>query len=244
MIPKLLEDDALDNNDDEQKAMALINTVYFDAKWENPYRRSTTTDFTNKDGVKKEVEGLYAGSNNYYELDNALAFKKPYAGKYQFVGILPDEGIDIDDYIAGIDPEKLSKQLRTPGDMENTIVSTMIPEFEYDYNCTLNDTLKQMGMKSAFDGELADFSKINDLSVEGAGPLYISSVIQKTNIKLTKEGTKAAAATAVIMTMGSAGPGQNPPRYIDIYLERPFVYMIIDENDVPLFIGAVTDIGK
>ena len=107
----------------------------------------------------------------------------------------------------------------------------------------MTQTAKDLGMKNAFDSNFADFSKINDLSVEGANSLYISNVLQKTNIKLTKEGTKAAAATAVIMAAG-AGINPNPPRYIYIYLNRPFVYMIVDKHDVPVFIGSISDIGK
>ncbi|SFX92933.1 serpin family protein [Ruminococcus sp. XPD3002] len=239
MIPKLLSP----NDIDESTAMALINTLYFDAEWQNKYDDSTETKFTTKDGQEKKIDGLYGSSDNYYELDNAIAFKRAYAGDYKFVGILPDEGIDIDDYIAGLDPAKLSEQLSTPGDMDNVIVHTMIPEFEYDYGCSMADTLKDLGMKNAFDSNFADFSKINDLSVEGANSLYISNVLQKTNIKLTKEGTKAAAATAVIMAAG-AGINPNPPRYIYIYLNRPFVYMIVDKHDVPVFIGSISDIGK
>ena len=35
------------------------------------------------------------------------------------------------------------------------------------------------------------------------------------------------------------------PRDETVILDRPFVYMIIEnENNLPLFIGAVTDIGK
>jgi serine protease inhibitor len=56
-----------------------------------------------------------------------------------------------------------------------------------------------------------------------------------------EKGTRAGAATAVEMFTGSA-PVEEPKT---VYLDRPFVYMLIDcETNLPLFIGAVTDIGE
>lgn len=240
MIPQLIDDP--NAFADPLSCMTLINTLFFEADWVNPYKDSSDTNFTNAAGVKKTVEGLWAGSDNYYELDNALAFKKPYVGGYKFVGILPDEGISLDEYIASIDPEKLASQLSTPGDMDNTVVSTMIPKFSYDYDCSLKEALKALGMKSQWNYNTADFTKIGKINIPDYA-LYIDDVIQKTNIELTEKGTKAAAATAVMM-MAGAGIDPNPPRYINIYLNRPFVYMIVDSNDIPAFIGCVYDLGK
>lgn len=236
MIPSLIDDPHA--FDDPDAAMTLVNTLYFEADWKDKYKDSYPTTFTNEAGDIRNIDGLFAGSDNYYELDNALAFKKPYAGKYSFVGILPDSNIPFDEYLASLDPEKLTEQLRTPGDMDNTIVSTMIPKFDYKYACKLKDVLTAIGMPSAFDYTVADFTKM--ATTTNGKPLYIDQVIQKTNIELTEKGTKAAAATAVMM-MAGAGLDPNPPRYIYIYLDRPFIYMIVDENDIPAFIGCITD---
>ena len=56
----------------------------------------------------------------------------------------------------------------------------------------------------------------------------------KTYIEVDEEGTKAGAATAMM-----AGSGGVPTKIINVDLNRPFIYMIIDENaQIPLFIGA------
>ena len=58
---------------------------------------------------------------------------------------------------------------------------------------------------------------------------------------MAEKGTKAAAVTAVMMIAASA-PQPQPKKEIHIDLDRPFVYMILDKNDVPVFIGVATDL--
>jgi hypothetical protein len=44
------------------------------------------------------------------------------------------------------------------------------------------------------------------------------------------------------MGYGAAAPIEKKKVYI--YLNRPFVYMIVDKNNVPLFIGAATQLEE
>jgi len=72
---------------------------------------------------------------------------------------------------------------------------------------------------------------------------HISRVLHKTHIELTPVGTKAGAATAVELNDCCAPVIIGDVK--EVYLDRPFVYMIVDtETNLPIFIGAVTDIGE
>lgn len=66
--------------------------------------------------------------------------------------------------------------------------------------------------------------------------------MHKTKIEVTETGTKAAAVTGVAMA-GGAMPPKDKKRVV-IPLTRPFVYMIVDNNNIPLFIGAATELGE
>ena len=97
--------------------------------------------------------------------------------------------------------------------------------------------LKKMGMSTAFDGDRANFSSMATLKNEN---IYISDVIHKTFIEVAEKGTRAGAATAVIVGESAAMPVEQPK---EVRLTRPFVYAIIDtRTNLPLFIGAQTDI--
>ena len=101
----------------------------------------------------------------------------------------------------------------------------------------MSGILNAMGMTDAFDMEKADFSGIGRSAI---GNIYISNVLHKTYISVAEKGTRAGAVTAVIKAAGAAMPTE-PPK--EVYLDRPFVYMIIDtENSIPLFIGALTNL--
>ena len=96
-----------------------------------------------------------------------------------------------------------------------------------------------MGMENAFNGATADFSKLGNTAGDN---LFISRVIHKTFIQVGEKGTKAGAATAVEIKCTSI---DRPDDQKQVYLDRPFVYMLIDcENNVPFFIGSMTDIKK
>lgn len=108
-----------------------------------------------------------------------------------------------------------------------------MPKFETEYDVEMSDILKEMGMPIAFEPTKADFAGIGT-STEGG--VYISRVLHKTFISVGEKGTKAGAATVVEANCGSAMPRE--PK--EVYLDRPFVYMLIDcENNIPFFIGTL-----
>jgi serpin B len=64
----------------------------------------------------------------------------------------------------------------------------------------------------------------------------ISQVAHKTYIKVSEEGTKAAAATAVVMTLTAPAP---PPI---IAADHPFLYFIAEkQTGTILFAGTVVN---
>ncbi|WP_320966587.1 serpin family protein [Enterocloster bolteae] len=67
--------------------------------------------------------------------------------------------------------------------------------------------------------------------------IYISKVIHKTKIDVDEKGTKAGAVTAVEVSEGSAVQTEEPK---EVFLDRPFFYMIIDtRQNFPLFMGCL-----
>ena len=103
----------------------------------------------------------------------------------------------------------------------------------------MSKSLQKMGVIDAFDGMISDFSGIGSSS---EGNLAISRVLHKTYIAVDESGTKAGAATAVEMKSESASA--EPEEIKTVYLDRPFVYMLIDcETNLPIFMGTLMSIA-
>lgn len=150
----------------------------------------------------------------YLEDENASGIYKYYAGKkYAFAALLPDEGISVTDYVAGLTPESLNKILSSP---KYESVNCTLPKFSYDYENELSDELQSMGMNQAFNSDSANFSRMAEAS------LFINKVIHKTHIELSESGTRAAAVTAVEFTNDAV---LTPD--ISLVFDRPFVYCIV-----------------
>lgn len=81
--------------------------------------------------------------------------------------------------------------------MTETLVDLHLPKFSLEDRYDLRDTLKNMGMTSAFSLN-ADFSGMTDKR-----DLSISKVIHQSFVAVDEKGTEAAAATAVITTLTS-----------------------------------------
>lgn len=223
------------------KDMILINALCFDAEWEDQFEayKNTHSDFTSSDKSKVNVEymnGTLSNEHkNYIEDENASGFIKYYKdNKYAFVALLPNEGISIDEYVNELTGEKLNSLIRNSVKQE---VKISIPKFKSTYENRLDNSLINLGVQYAFSPEMADFSEMSKFQ-----SLYISNVIHKTYFEMNEVGSKAGAVTKVEIYRGVETINKDAK---EVYLNRPFVYMVIDcENSIPMFFGTVTDPTK
>lgn len=215
---------------DSVTVMCLISTVLFDAQWSEPFDANNSADgeFNNADGTKAKVKMMNSGYERYISDDSTKGFIKEYSNGYEFVALLPEEGISIDEYLECLTAEQLSSLLSQNDADEAAIVA--LPAFKNSSELTLNKSLQEMGMKTAFDSNNADFSKIG---TSQNGGLYIDSVTQNTEITVDELGTKASAATKVEMKDGAMLVENS------VICDRPFVYFIVNGNTkMPLFAGV------
>lgn len=231
MIPKILEEI------DSGTIMYLINALAFDAEWQRIYNESDifTDKFTKEDGSSSDVEFMYSKESKFLQGDNYTGFIKDYKdGKYSFVAVLPNEDIKMADFIKDFNYELLYENLANPVDTE---VHATLPKFSYAFSTSLSETLKAMGLETAFDTERADFSGMGTAT---EGKVFIGDVLHKTFIEVNEKGTRAGAVTAVVMETTSA-----PMDYHEVRLDRAFMYMIVErETNLPMFIGTLMSVEK
>ncbi|MCL2486625.1 MAG: serpin family protein [Oscillospiraceae bacterium] len=225
MIDQIIND--LSDND----KMVLLNAVCFDAEWLIIYEETDMYDgeFTDINGDKKNAEFMRSNEWRYIEAGGAAGFIKSYKDGYSFAAILPGEGVELDAYIDSLTGDGFLYMIRNA---EYCDVKAHLPKFSFDYDISLSDALQSLGIVDAFTDD-ADFS-----GMTGKTDLFIGDVLHKAHIDVDGKGTRAGAASAVIMA-GKAAPGE-PEEPKVVKLDRPFVFAIVDDiANLPLFIGAV-----
>jgi serine protease inhibitor len=233
MIPTVVEPPI-----DPLTILYLINAVYFDGNWTSQFNQDLTSDevFANLSGTKTQVPMMnQTGSMLYYENETMQIIRIPYGQEKRIAMnvILPRDSAQWDEFLAGWDAEAWSGWRSQLTEQEGILT---LPRFEFSFETSLVDTLQALGLRQAFHGDMADFSRMVDPSLyEG---LHISDVIHKTRIRVSEEGTEAAAVTSIEMGVTSV-----PAHDFTMRVDRPFLFLIEDEDTgAVVFLGHVTSL--
>jgi len=215
---------------DEDTRFVLASAIHFAADWKIQFNRTRTqtSDFTLLDGSKVKTKLMARTSRtNYGETDDAFVVELLYEDEdYAMVILLPKKPANFGQWESAMSIQKFNFIRRS---MRMCLVDLRMPKFTLENHLPLNDMLKQLGMRTAFDEYKADFKKI--AHVEGR-PLYVGDVLQKTFIKVDEKGTEAAAITGVRIPIGCSAPERPLPFHADY----PFLYAIV-KRDTILFLG-------
>lgn len=220
------------NEIDKSTCLYLINALTFDAEWHTPYAKRDITSgvFNSPDGTTN-VTMMTAKENYYINTGNATGFIKDYKnGGYRFIALLPNEDLDINEYIDTLKNGSIASIIEKA--IERHVTSVM-PKFNSTFEISFDDTLKSIGITAAFNPDKANFTKLG--SYNGAN-LFLANILQKTYISVDEKGTKAGAVTKAEI----AAKTSLEERPVTVALDRPFVYAIVEaKSNIPLFIGKV-----
>lgn len=210
--------------------MYLINAVYFKSIWQYPFDKSKTAKSAFYTSPSSAVQADFMNAKTTFKMGakaDASVYELPYGnGNYSMVMVLPAANKSVYDLVSTLDNAKWNGWLSNL----NTVTRDIsMPKFKFKYDITLNETLKSLGMATAFDENLADFTRINS-----KGGLYISKVKHKSFIEVNEEGTEAAAATSVEISFTSV----TEPAVVN----RPFLFAIREvKTGLILFSGLVNN---
>ncbi|BAY13676.1 serpin family protein [Calothrix sp. NIES-2098] len=216
---------------DPDQMLFLINAIYFKGKWSNEFDKSQTATlpFYLASGQQKQHPMMSQdGDYRYQENEQFQALSLPYGkdGKVSLYIFLPKQNSNLQAFYQNLNAENWEKWMAQFRRREGLI---RLPRFKTDYDVTLNDALKALGMEEAFTNK-ANFSGIGK-------NLAISQVKHKTFVEVNEEGTEAAAATSVGIVPTSA---MQKPEPFKMIVDRPFFCAIRDnQTGSVLFMGSI-----
>ncbi|MDW8106206.1 MAG: serpin family protein [Armatimonadota bacterium] len=216
--------------------LALVNTLYFEGKWQYPFDKSATTDapFYLEDGQTKRVPMMHLPEQRlpYLRGEDFEAVALPYGkGDYQFYLFLPAKGQSIAEFRKQLTPENWRKWTAS---LKPTSGIVRMPRFKLEALYDLQKPLTELGMGIAFQPSAADFTNMANVA---PGELFIDKAVQKAVVEVDEEGTKAAAATGLTFTLTYV-----PAERFELIADRPFLFAIVHQpTSAILFIGVVRE---
>lgn len=187
---------------------------------------------------------------SFYVDDSVKVFAKDlkeYNGlSLQYVGIMPTRD-ELNSYISNVTSDDINLILNGLKDLNKssfkegfvTKINGFIPKFKFDYDLSLKDDLKKLGITDIFDMNKADLSGISS-----DDSLFINGAIHKSNIEFTQDGIKVASSTIFEGGRGAGGSFDYiydvPIEEIDLTFDKPFMFIIRDKNSGEVwFVGTV-----
>jgi len=219
---------------DPYSAMFLINAIYFKGIWKYEFDKNKTKDdlfiLQNGSNVKCKMM-VQEGDFQYFANSDIQAVDLPYGnGNFRMAIFLPLPEKNIDQLISEFNQENWNQWMKNFTKRKGNI---QLPKFKLEYEIKLNDVLKSLGMKIAFDPENADFTKM----YKSLQRLYIHEVKHKTFVDVNEEGTEASAVTSVEMRVTSIGP-----EIFIMRVDHPFIFVIHEDlSNTILFIGKIIE---
>jgi serpin B len=214
--------------------LVLVNAVYFKAPWMDEFHETLNYEadfFTTPDASSTAKMMRSVRKTPYCETDDAQILKLPYAqGTYSMSLILPRERHGLSELESKFDADAFGILLSKT---ERRNVDVNMPKFTLESTFNIVDAMSALGVKSAFDANLADFS-----FMDGRRDLFISTATHKAVVEVDEKGTEAAAATAIGVARATAVVREDEP--IVFRADHPFIFVIQDEaSGTILFMGRV-----
>ncbi len=206
--------------------MTILNTVYFFDEWSKSFNEEKTEEdtFYLSDGSEVSCDFMNADITTWFlEEEDYTRASLSLKDNGEMVFILPKDGVSVSDLMSS--PDKVAELFETQSD---GLFETgfKLPKFSFDCSYDLIDTLKELGVLSAFE-ETAEFGGITDEQI------FISSVRQQTHIAVNENGVEASAFTQL---------GFDTAAFItekaEMVLDHPFIFGITSQDGVLLFVGV------
>ena len=219
----------------EAQKIILSNTLRFDGVWKEAFDSSQTqvSLFTTAEGKQQKVP-LMSGrfKLDYAETNDYQLVKIPYNGGFNLYVLLPKTGEKLEPIVSKFDVTTWQQALKQ---MQMADVSLWFPRFSTAKKNDMISVLKNLGVRDAFDMQLANLSK---MTLEQA---YVSGVKQEVQIDFNEQRTEAEAKTTmeVAVLCATEEPKKKEIQRRFVRCDHPFLYVVTNRFGAICFIGEV-----
>lgn len=218
----------------ENMPFALFTTMYMRAKWSDEFYTSGTFDqvFHAPEG---DIECPFMHEYRYgnvYVGKRFTAVLRGMRGGETVYFLLPNEGISPETLLEDEDVFRFWKGPEEREILKSCYVNLSMPKLDCKCDMSFRDGMERMGIMDIFRNEGFELSQ----EVQAQMPVYGNDMKQSGRLIMDEEGIEAASILSYQPLYGALSEEE-----IDFTLDRPFLMIIVGDNDVPTFIGVINN---
>ena len=208
----------------------LVNSIYLTDLWYYDFDERLTKEdifyLANNQTTTASFMNMMLYSYDIWEDDSSIFVSLPLQEFGEMFFILPKEDLLFEDY-------QISHSLNSYFNNELTrktvdTLSLKIPKYNVENDLYLIDYLKSLGITDIF-GVNADLSRMTTADA------YVSEVLQGTTFNINECGIEGAAYTSIRVD----SEDYETLDIFEFHLDRPFFFMVVDNDDIPVYIGKI-----
>ncbi|WP_040294987.1 serpin family protein [Beggiatoa alba] len=234
-IPQIVTPDLLT----EQTRLIITNAIYFKADWYSYFENTRPATFYVSEHEEVEVLMMEKlGTRVFHLVRNGLQIlcldyrfpKKHDVPPMSMMVLLPNQVDGIIELEEKLTPELLQQWLGLLNESQAKVMDIYLPSFALNAEFNLFEALTTLGIKDAFQQDIADFS-----GIDGTQDLVIQTFLHKTFTAVNEMGMDASVATAV-----STAPIQIDVQENEVFrADHPFIFVIVEN-----FSGSILLMGR
>ena len=224
----------------------LFSTLYFKNAWAEKYLEEDSLEdnfyLSGGESVKTSfMKHSYMTScyydygdyisvkDYYYNLNANVTYLVPKKAEDNIFELTKDVNIFVDN-----DEYKVSHD----ENYSYYMVNLKTPKFKLKNELNFKLCLNDLGFDDIFDPDIDSFhNAFNDANLDGFN-IYVEKMKQKNEVEFNESGSIVKSVSMASMAKETAvGPLSDDT--IDVNLNQPFIYIIKDRNDTPIFVGHV-----
>nr|NP_995758.1 serpin 42Da, isoform G [Drosophila melanogaster]AAS64785.1 serpin 42Da, isoform G [Drosophila melanogaster]CAD21900.1 serpin 4 [Drosophila melanogaster] len=231
LIKDLVPADVLNS----ESRLVLVNAIHFKGTWQHQFAKHLTRpDTFHLDGERTVQVPMMSLKERFRYADlpalDAMALELPYKDSdLSMLIVLPNTKTGLP---ALEEKLRLTTLSQITQSLYETKVALKLPRFKAEFQVELSEVFQKLGMSRMFSDQ-AEFGKM----LQSPEPLKVSAIIHKAFIEVNEEGTEAAAATGMFMSLTSLPmPKPDPIRF---NVDHPFTFYILNKDSTALFAGSI-----
>lgn len=242
---KFIDEKFLELSDDSE--LYLFSTLYFKNMWQDKYLAQdnvkdkfylsngstiSTTFMKHSYMVESYYDyGDYISVRDFYDQGNAsITYLVPKKTKDNIFDLTKDVNFFLEDE---------TKKVKDESEFPNWFtVNLKTPKFKLKCDLNFKESLSDLGFAKMFDENYDSFKNaFNDEDLLGYN-MYISVMKQRNEVEFSEDGTIVKSVSMAGISKSESAPFIDS-KTLDIDLNQPFIYIIRDINDTPIFVGHV-----